>query len=204
MWEVSPWPTFESQEPPTAHAATTALGHPPSRDIHRAEQCLSTSVKRRSVAASARQRSPTESSPATPSDPLPPSRPGTIFDTHLSTQAAVPTFRVAVPSGWPLTKHCHGRTARDGGQLQTPRCAGVDWHARILKPAMLNRRALLTTIRPATRIDVDVDRDPATSHQPPAVSRQPSAVSRWLGSHGVARHAFRRRGTHVSGRHSVV
>jgi hypothetical protein len=150
----------------------------------------------------------TEGSPAIPSDPFPPSRPGTIFDTHRRTQAAIPTFRVAVPSGWPPTKRCQGRTARDGGQLQTPRCAGADWRARILKPATLNRRALLTTIRPATRIDVDVDRDPATSisHQPSAISHQPSAISHqpMVGSHGVARHAFRRRGTHVSGRHSVV
>jgi hypothetical protein len=29
-------------------------------------------------------------------------------------QAAIPKFRVAVPSGWPPTKRCHGRTARDG------------------------------------------------------------------------------------------
>jgi hypothetical protein len=57
----------------------------------------------------------------------------------------------------------------------------VDWRARILKPATLNRPALLTTVRPATRVDVDVDvdRDPATSDQRPATSHQPSAISRW-------------------------
>jgi hypothetical protein len=169
IWELSPWPASEAQEPPAAHPATAALGRPTSRDTHRAEQCPLRSLGvSQSLLLQGNDRPPRAAQPP-PRTHCPPRRRLAPPSTHTSAprqpyrrSASLSRRGGRLPSVATVVPRVTEDTCRR-------RCAPELTGAGIRMPATLNRPALLRTVRRATRIDVDVNRDPAIS------------ISRWLG-----------------------